>query len=208
MARRLKMSIDGTLGFGERFSLTVHFTDPATTPSPDDVQAWAVAAGGILQNHNSNRYFEEMSSSAAVRSVRTYWYAATGGAAMQGGAPLTTAVVGAGAIAAPFQCARVATLITARAGRRYRGRIYIPCLRPPMVDTGKTGPYTAGEVAQLADLLADLGTAFPNQSVAPAVYSAVADEVTPVTAVRIGDVVDTQRRRRDALVESYVSAPI
>jgi len=42
----------------------------------------------------------------------------------------------------------------------------------------------------------------------PAVISVTKGLVTPVTQVSIGDVVDTQRRRRDTLIETRLTAPV
>ena len=118
---------------------------------------------------------------------------------------------GSGTITNPFQSALVATLQTGRPGRSYRGRMYLPFLTSAF-NAGKisTTSVTLGaRAAAVADLLADTATAassFPGLQ--PAVVSKAADAVTSVTSVRVGDIMDTQRRRRDSLVETFGSSTI
>lgn len=130
-------------------------------------------------------------------------------------------VVGAGSNqTAPNQTATVISLITPLSGRRYRGRIYIPCLIPGVLPTG--GRWGSSPVSNLSiagayliRALSNPSGAIPAPSPIPAVVFPIvvqsqigAGAATPVTAVKVGDVIDTQRRRRDQLAENYTTTVV
>lgn len=105
-----------------------------------------------------------------------------------------------GAIAAnalPFQCAAAITLRTALATRRGRGRIFLPYRGPSL--SGTTGLGQATQINAAVDKLAlwaqDLATAGTHLSV----LSQTDGLMRTVTAVDADTVIDTQRRRRNAL---------
>lgn len=108
-----------------------------------------------------------------------------------------------GSVSLPTEVAVVASLRTASAGRSGRGRMYLP---PPSVDQVSTsGRLPAATGAGLAAALADLmqpiseGTTEWNA----VVQSKTQQALRAITAVAVGDIFDAQRRRRDALIESY-----
>lgn len=111
----------------------------------------------------------------------------------------------------PNQVAVVSTLMTERAGRSYKGRMYWPALGAGMVaGTGRLDASIRDLIASgVASLLSDIADENPGAAVlVPVVLSRTKREVTPVTAVRVGDVLDTQRRRRDELIENYFSVAL
>lgn len=103
----------------------------------------------------------------------------------------------------PPQCSAVVSLGTLLAGASHRGRYYLP------------SPYAGSVVASgrfrgddLDNLVAALVLAHTEESSALGepilvVYSRKLHSTTAVQYLRIGDVVDTQRRRRDKLIETY-----
>lgn len=115
---------------------------------------------------------------------------------------------GAGGIAYP-QIASVVSFRTGRSrGYASNGRMYLPSANPIGQNTGQMGT-SDGEairdaaVTFLATLSAlDLGE--------PSVMSTVgAGRIERITGVRVGLVMDTQRRRRGSLPENYVAeAPV
>ena len=112
-----------------------------------------------------------------------------------------SAYAGSGVSAAlPPQCAVAVTLRTALSGASYRGRYYLPA---PEV----TGLTTVGRLSNTAknQILVSLTNAHGAEiATGPTVtiYSRVHHSIEQVTQISVGDVVDTQRRRRDKLVES------
>lgn len=113
----------------------------------------------------------------------------------------------------PPQCAVVLTLHTAaERGRASRGRIFIP---QPGVSVNPDGHFDAtqaqGMATAYAQLISDINDG-PGLTVADlnvSVVSGVGDAVHhQVTRVSVGDVVDTQRRRRSALKEARKTASV
>lgn len=103
------------------------------------------------------------------------------------------------------QTALVLSLLTGRPGRSYRGRMYWPaCGAAINQGTGRLSNPTIAQVAEAYDnLVVEIGIASDQEtSLVPVVYSPTLNVVTPVTQVSVGDVLDTQRRRRDTLVET------
>lgn len=119
-------------------------------------------------------------------------------------------VVSGTANAGPYQVSMAVTLRTFRArGRAHAGRFYIPTGTLTITTaTGRVLPsLTAGIAGSAATLLNAINDnpGFDTKSVAVAVVSNVGapGPTELVTGVQVGDVPDTQRRRRNALVETY-----
>lgn len=108
----------------------------------------------------------------------------------------------------PPQCSAVVSLLTPLAGASHRGRYYLPS---PVSDAIlASGRFQGGN---LDDVLAALVLAHTDEmadslATEVVVYSRTLHSSTPVERLRIGDVVDTQRRRRDKLVETYHTASL
>lgn len=110
----------------------------------------------------------------------------------------------------PWSTALVVTLDAGgvRGGRL--GRIYLPCPAVPVTLDGRITP------ANRANYLA-VATTFLNSCQGPAaggdnlnlvVASARFESNRPVTSIRIGDVLDTQRRRDNRLNEGFAVGPL
>lgn len=213
MVERHQVMIDGTLGGSgqERWCVGMHFRagPEGRVSDPGELQEWAEAIAGWLSTATLPGLKNLLSSSGRITQVRAYYYNDTGPAQAVGTAILGTPISGTGTAARPPQCAHVFTLVTGLAGRRYRGRFYWPALAGAFDGTTLKGAPPGTAAAEAALILGTLGTLAASTGVLdPVVYSKVADEVTQVTAVRVGDVIDTQRRRRDNLVEIYTTAGI
>lgn len=103
------------------------------------------------------------------------------------------------------QTALVISYLTGRPGRSYRGRAYWPaCGATISTSTGRlTSPSTNLVATSFLDLTDQVIDSCPGaNAVVPVVYSGKLNLVTPVTQYSVGDVLDTQRRRRDTLVET------
>lgn len=119
---------------------------------------------------------------------------------------LTSPVSGLGT-PTPGQCALAVSLTTAAArGRGSKGRFFQPAGGQNLVvgDTGHINPgYTVGAANAAAALINSINAATVSRVV---VFSKVGQLALPVTSVRCGDVLDTQRRRRSSLKELYSRA--
>lgn len=88
-------------------------------------------------------------------------------------------------------------------GLAHRGRIYLPGYATP-VSTSMT-VTNAGSVAADMKLLLD---SIQETELVPAVVSGVrAGSARVITGIEVGDRVDTQRRRRRSLTETYTDSP-
>lgn len=119
-----------------------------------------------------------------------------------------TPVPGSGAITPlPNQCAVVASLKTANAGRTARGRMYLPAPNTSqLTESARLGPT---QVAAYVDAMQTYLSGATTNGLGTVVASAVLfGALRPVTDVRVGDVMDTQRRRRDELLEVYTTRAV
>lgn len=129
------------------------------------------------------------------------------------------AAVGTGTLALPNQCAMAITLLTARAGRTGKGRIYLPTLSSNAV--GADGRIGAGLPLTFANavetLINGLNTGLEVLVETPLIGVQSGSESAnteggydgaAVTAVSVGNVFDTQRRRRSSIIETYTTVPV
>ena len=117
-------------------------------------------------------------------------------------------VLGSGTVTKPNQCAVVVTLMTATAGRRGRGRYYVPVLGNNPTATGRITAAQRDSIATTsATMLGVLNDGLDNAlyTARVGVQSQVGLTSAVVTTIRVGDVWDTQRSRRDNLIEAYTS---
>ena len=118
---------------------------------------------------------------------------------------------GAGGAALPTQLSPVISWRTARVGRSFRGRTYLPFPAQNTVDTGghriKQTSFDAigNSAGQLLDDLADGPGPLSGTPLVIASYKLGSAEV--VTGGKVGRLFDTVRRRRNALPEEYVPIP-
>lgn len=125
----------------------------------------------------------------------------------------TTAQAGNGPLALPLQSAVVCSIRTDTPGGSGRGRIYWPALGVALAATGRIAtPTTALLVADFKTYLlamrSALAAGFPTIGFDIAVRSKTTHTTPHAVRLQVGDVVDTQRRRRDSLAESYVQVTV
>lgn len=116
----------------------------------------------------------------------------------------------------PPQIALVATLTTARPrGYGSKGRMYIPGVIKSLDSTAHIDPAATALIATGVKTMLDAINASPDVPGSVVLNSALSAGVPghpalmeKVTGVRIGNVYDTQRRRRNQLVEQYSTAAL
>jgi hypothetical protein len=113
----------------------------------------------------------------------------------------------------PPQCSLVVTLLSDRPrGKASKGRMYLPGIAATISSNGK---LLSGTVGTIADNLKTFFDSLANDADIPgelilAAKSSGVMNVNPaqndyVETIKVGDVIDTQRRRRNGLTETYVS---
>lgn len=105
----------------------------------------------------------------------------------------------------PFQCAPVVTLRTSVLSRAGRGRFYAPSLAVDQVAAGRMTTAARDTLADAAEAMVQGLTSAGGTLV---IYHRSTGTTTPVTSLDVGDVIDTQRRRRNKLVEARTSRPL
>lgn len=209
-----RVVIKGSLPGGEVWTVNPAFggAQDGGLTAFSDLQDWATAIAALNGGHVLDTVLLGLiGSSSTVDTVRTESFTANGDLTQAAEAPVETSTNGSAAVHAPLQVALVASLLTGRPGRSYSGRIYWPALSAPMNSTtARVNPADvetfATSTAALLELIAEAAPV--DAALAPVVVSHKLQIQTPVTTVRVGDVLDTQRRRRDKLVEAYTGAPI
>lgn len=100
----------------------------------------------------------------------------------------------------PPQVSAGVTWLSASDTKSGRGRIYLPPMDAATVSSGRiAGAAVAIISAAATGMLHSL--TFADST--PIIFGQKTHTVTPITATRVGDVWDTQRRRRDKLVPAY-----
>lgn len=122
-------------------------------------------------------------------------------------------LVGTGAPRMPAQAASVFSLRTNTPGASGRGRLYWPALGVAIGTNLRNNSTSTGNLALEFKTYSNairsaLAAAFPLIGFDLAVRSRATQTTPHVVRVQVGDVVDTQRRRRDNLAEAYSSVNI
>nr|CRY95829.1 hypothetical protein [uncultured prokaryote] len=98
----------------------------------------------------------------------------------------------------PFQCAVSVSFTTQSATRAGRGRLYLPPLVASTLDDGR---ISSAAQAIIVSAFNDGWGALATAGLSPQIYGRTSHTLTPVTGGNVGDVIDTQRRRRNKLIE-------
>ncbi len=195
-----KLVLNGTFGNGEIWRPAVHFDN--ASPGAD-ASSFSVAAGVFLDALWSSAappgIASIMPESTTLNGGTIYTLDPTSGhatskALVAGGGPGTSFD-----LPLPNQVALVITMRTATPGRRGRGRIYLPGGSVVgLLASGRISTFTRDQfVAAMSNALQLTATS----GFRPVLFTP-GQPNRPITTVDAGDVYDTQRRRRNKLVES------
>src|SRR6478609_344275 len=111
------------------------------------------------------------------------------------------------------QNAVVVSVLTDTPGARGRGRMYWPAVGATVDSSLRlSAPTTTNVVTAMVTYMqaieSALATAFPTIGFNLAVRSKTSHTTPHAARLRVGNVIDSQRRRRDSFVESYATATI
>lgn len=210
MSEHILLQFSGTLPGGEVWSFGLRSDTVAAGITQAQLQTIAdncedaySAFHAVAANSMGNGVLFDLVTARVITTI--------GLTRMQAEASPTSPVAGSGSTTYPNQVATVVTLLTSAAGRRGRGRVYLASLGGTIGATGRMSTTKRSSLvtsfASTVDVVnSNLSAVTAGSKVA--VQSQVVPSAAKVVSVRVGDVLDTQRRRRDAMVESYASAPI
>lgn len=199
-----RVDFQGTLHSIESFQHGMHFTsgDSAAGLASDAAAAWLTFLNTAAVNtfwHSGVQWSQVNVSELGITPADPI---ATSAQAVIADGGISTDV------GIPPQCSPCVSFTTSTAGSRARGRMYLPA---PDVSTMTTSGRLSS--AFRTDVVAGLDAYFATMAANAAtcvVVSAVGGVYTtyPVNTIRLGDVVDTQRRRRNSIAEVYTTAAI
>lgn len=211
MVARNKVILSGNI-CGDRWSVGLNLMPQTGSPADlitgqDDLNSAAADVAAALSPVTLSGIASMMTSACNIDEVQVQFFGTDNLLSAQS-TPAIPSFGGSGSIKAPPQCALTISLQTGLPGASYRGRIYWPALGASLQNTGRITGYS-GLVANYRTLFNTINnelSAYGNLKYA--VYSPTKDVLTAVSNIRVGDVLDTQRRRRDAIAETYLTAPI
>lgn len=172
-------------------------------------QGSANALGGLVRDFY-NSCLPHITGAAVLTNIKAYDISTTPASVFDVAFTPLTATPGGGP--APFQLTSVISWRSNTAGRSGRGRTYMP--PPPVNSLVNNGVAGAGGRPSAAPALITAFNAAADAMVAAAATAGTpmviaASRPTPraigITSARVGDIYDTQRRRRAGQTESYTS---
>lgn len=207
-----RIVFQGTIGTAETWSSGFAFaaaTGPGSYNDYNDLLQWAIGIGTFLEADGPGPNIRIlMSTSTAITKIRVEDLTSSG-ALQQAAEHDVVGVQGFDTARQPPQASLVFSLRTGRPGRSYRGRNYWPAQGAQIGGADlRLGTPSAEDVATDAStLLQSIQTEQPGSlGLVPVVWSNKLGTGLPVQQVSVGDVVDTQRRRRDKEPEHYSTA--
>lgn len=210
----LRVVWSGRIGTAEEFSVGASYTIDNDFENWSQASANAIVAA-ILAIPTPAPLLDCFPISVALTDVRLEGHADTGatvGAAEASFAPERTGT-GIGAPHPP-QAAVVLSMKSDQTGQSGRGRLYWPAMSVELSSAFQIAdPTNTSLVAAFGSYLSDVSDAirdnaglFPWTTVSLAVASTTLGTQAPVTRLEVGNIIDTQRRRRNNLVESRATA--
>jgi len=212
MVQHNRVLLQGSIGTEEVWSVGINFMPAASTPASyvttqADLNGWAGVISAVLDNPAFASLALAMSTVTSIDTIVTQKIAADNTVERQS-IPVDSDYVGNGAAYKPYPTCVVLSLRTGLPGASFRGRTYWPATGIGVNEYGRNASTLdmaqdyAAMLYEIATAAVGFGTA---EELRPCVFSRTKDLVTPVTQIRVGDVPDVQRRRRDALAEDYSS---
>lgn len=209
--RHVAYQITGTAPAGEIWTNTIRYSD-GSSGAFTGLDLAAAAQQVKDRWHSMLLATNWFPASYAVTGCSAYVYGDSGTLVEQAASDAVVEL-GSGGQRMPHSTAIVASLITGVPGRRTRGRIYLPLTGAEVATNNGLLPLVGQQLVadSVAAALEDLRVAGYDvgaDGLDPVVVSTTGGLATPITTVRVGNVPDVQRRRRNGLAETYASAAV
>jgi hypothetical protein len=205
MADLIKVSIQGQMPGGEVWSINpvyrMNVQGQAVTVT--QLQAIVTAVNAIAVPTTLRAVFN---TSTTITGCRVEARSNTGVLQALAEGTRATATSGTGGNDHPYQNALVVSLRSPLAGASGRGRLYLPATGIPIINTTlrPSSTIVGQSLTGAKQYLQAIQTAVTGQvtDCILAVWSRKLSTTLGVTRIQMGDVLDTQRRRRDAVIEN------
>lgn len=181
---------------GENWTFRVHSEGNISLAAAQS--AWAAG----ITSFASVAYLGDLSASVAFIEITTAELDPLTGRQLSKASDPRSEVGTSVAASLPFQCTPVVSLRTADAGLGGRGRFYAPS---PAVDTQDGGTLTTTARGNLADSAEAMFNGLQAAGLSPVIFGTTTFNQIPLISLDVGDVIDTQRRRRNKLIEARTS---
>jgi hypothetical protein len=207
----VRVGIIGTIAGGEVWSVNPTFDPTGEFPGGVNQTALDAAALAIATLNPGPNLLAMMSTALQLTQCRLEVRDdATDNLIGISIAGRATPLSGSGGAAMPAQSSIVASLRTNTPGGSGRGRMYWPGVGASITSGLRLNALTHAALpaefkTYLLAMRTALANAFPTIGFDLAVRSKTTHTTPHVVRLQVGDVIDTQRRRRDTLPETYVS---
>lgn len=206
----MKVSIEGSAVSGENWSINPTFTfgDFGGTPDPTFAEM-AAAAAAINALTVPGDLLGYISTGFSVTGARLEARKFNGDLVIVGEGVRSSGGDGSGVVTQVPQTALCLSLRTDAAGASSRGRLYWPACGMSIqsadfrISAGTRTTALAAFKTYLTSMEGALNTALGHDNAGLCVWSRKKETALPVTLLQLGNVLDTQRRRRDKLSEAY-----
>lgn len=189
----------GTYPGGEVWSFTLHTQGSATIAAAE--AAWLAATAALWTGHLDG----VISTQVSMTGLTTASIDPTTGKQITRMADVVTRPGVAAGEPLPAQVSLAISTRTALATRAGRGRFYLP---PFDVSSTAGGKVAAGKITATVTAVKAMMDSLLGAGLQPVLYGRVTKASTVVTTFDVGNVWDTQRRRRDKLVEVRTSSAL
>jgi hypothetical protein len=209
VAQILRVSIVGTMPSGEEWSINPCWEINGSGGAPVSPPLASSLATAIAAVTPTAQLTEAWHSQTFLTGCRVEARSLTGALESQADARRTTPVAGTGTSPHPYQTSIVVSLRTPGVGPSSRGRLFIPATGVPLnsltyrLSTSVRDSILTVAKAYLLAIQTAIRPSLPEADLT--VWSRKTANFHDVNQLQLGDVVDTQRRRRDTLLESYGS---
>jgi len=184
---------------GEEWTFTLHTTGSGSLAAAQT--SWEAATGALWTGSLDGI----VATDIAMTEVTTASLDEAGGGQLS---RLSDAVTRPGVSteeSLPAQCAVAVSTRSSLATRGGRGRFYLPPVDTTVMDAGRLSAVAQALIVASAELMF---STLDGSGLSPVLLNRTTMVQTPITAFDVGDVIDTQRRRRNKLIEARVSGAV
>lgn len=211
MSQLMRISILGNMPSGEVWSVNPVYRLGSGLDVPVSASQMTAIVTAINARAVPTAVLTMFNPGTTVSGVRAEARMADGTLQSIAEAARAVPVLGTGTSTHPFQTSLVSSLRSTATGARGRGRLYWPATGIALtsgtlrVPSANITSLLSGVKTYLSGIETDIEASVGGSSLA--VWSRQYESLSAVENIQMGDVCDTQRRRRDTLIEAVQATP-